>query len=72
MSYAFLEVKTLHTKANEEFFLLYVLDTDNLVIQTIYVSEDKLDLLKTYSMFDDISDLIKFTYKYNSYQLALR
>lgn len=73
MSYVFLEIKTLHTKDNKEFYILSVLDTNNLVVQKIFVAQDKVDLLKTYSMFDDISDLIKFTYnsKSNSYQLAL-
>ena len=73
MSYVFLEIKTLHTKDNKEFYVLSVLDTNNLVVQKIFVAQDKVDLLKTYSMFDDISDLVKFTYnsKSNSYQLAL-
>lgn len=73
MSYVFLEIKTLHTKDNKEFYVLSVLDTKNLVVQKIFVAQDKVDLIKTYSMFDDISDLIKFTYnsKSNSYQLAL-
>lgn len=73
MSYVFLEIKTFHTKDNKEFYVLSVLDTINLVVQKIYVAQDKVDLLKTYSMFDDISDLVKFTYnsKSNSYQLAL-
>lgn len=73
MSYVFLEIKTFHTKDSKEFYVLSVLDTNNLVVQTIYVAQDKVDLLKTYSMFDDISDLvkIKFNSKSNSYQLAL-
>lgn len=73
MSYVFLEIKTLHTKDNKEFYVLSVLDTKNFVVQKIFVAQDKVDLIKTYSMFDDISDLIKFTYnsKSNSYQLAL-
>ena len=73
MSYVFLEIKTLHSKDNKEFYVLSVLDTNNLVVQKIFVAQDKVDLLKTYSMFDDISDLVKFTYnsKSNSYQLAL-
>ena len=73
MSYVFLEIKTLHTKDNKEFYVLSVLDINNLVVQKVYVAQDKVDLLKTYSMFDDISDLVKFTYnsKSNSYQLAL-
>lgn len=73
MSYVFLEIKTLHTKDNKEFYVLSVLDIKNLVVQTIYVAQGQADLLKTYSMFDDISDLvkIKFNSKSNSYQLAL-
>lgn len=73
MSYVFLEIKTLHTKDNKEFYVLSVLDTNYLVVQKIFVAQDKVDLLKTYSMFDDISDLVKFTYnsKSNSYQIAL-
>lgn len=73
MSYVFLEIKTLHTKDNKEFYVLSVLDINNLVVQTIYVTQSQVDLLKTYSMFDDISDLvkIKFNSKSNSYQLAL-
>lgn len=73
MSYVFLEIKTLHTKDNKEFYVLSVLDINNLVVQTIYVTQGQVDLLKTYSMFDDISDLvkIKFNSKSNSYQLAL-
>lgn len=73
MSYVFLEIKTLHTKDNKEFYVLSVLDINNLVVQTIYVAQGQADLLKTYSMFDDISDLvkIKFNSKSNSYQLAL-
>lgn len=72
MSYVFLEVKTIHSKNGEEFHILYLLDTNNLVVQKIFVPQNKLDVLKTYSMFDDISDLVTLTYKYNSYQLALR
>lgn len=73
MSYVFLEIKTLHTKDNKEFYVLSVLDINNLVVQTIFVAQGQADLLKTYSMFDDISDLvkIKFNSKSNSYQLAL-
>lgn len=73
MSYVFLEIKTLHSKDNKEFYVLSVLDTKNLVVQKIFVAGEKVDVIKTYSMFDDISDLIKFTYnsKSNSYQLAL-
>lgn len=73
MSYAFLEIKTLHSKDNKEFYVLSVLDTKNLVVQKIFVAGEKVDVINTYSMFDDISDLIKFTYnsKSNSYQLAL-
>lgn len=73
MSYVFLEIKTLHSKDNKEFYVLSVLDTNNLVVQKIFVAEEKVGVLKTYSMFDDISDLVKFTYnsKSNSYQLAL-
>lgn len=73
MSYVFLEIKTLHTKDNKEFYVLSVLDTNNIVIQKIFVSQDKLDLFENTCMFDDISPLLKFTYnsKSNSYQLAL-
>lgn len=73
MSYVFLEIKTLHTKDNKEFYVLSVLDINNLVVQTIYVAQGQADLLKTYSMFDDISDLVKvkFNSKSNCYQLAL-
>lgn len=73
MSYVFLGLKTLHTKDNKEFNVLSVLDCNNIITQKIFVSQDKVDLLKTYSMFEDISDLVKFTYnsKSNSYQLAL-
>lgn len=73
MSYVFLEIKTLHTKDNKEFYVLSVLDINNLVVQKIFVAQKQVDLLKSFSMFDDISDLVKFTYnsKSNSYQLAL-
>lgn len=71
MSYVFLEVKTIHSKDNKEFFILYLLDINNLVVQNLFVPRDKIDLLKTYSMFDDISDLVKMIFKCNSYQLAL-
>lgn len=73
MSYVFLEIKTLHTKDNKEFYVLSVLDINNLVVQKIFVAQKQVDLLKSYSMFDDISDLVKFTFnsKSNSYQLAL-
>ena len=73
MSYVFLELKALHTKDNKEFYVLSVLDTKYLVVQKIFVAVEKVDVLKSYSMFDDISDLIKFTYnsKSNGYQLAL-
>lgn len=73
MSYVFLEIKTLHTKDNKEFYVLSVLDINNLVVQKIFVAQKQVDLLKSFCMFDDISDLVKFTYnsKSNSYQLAL-
>ena len=73
MSYVFLEIKTLHSKDDKEFYVLSVLDTNNLVVQKIFVSQDKLDLFENTCMFDDISSLLKFTYnsKSNSYQLAL-
>lgn len=73
MSYVFLEIKTLHTKDNKEFYVLSVLDINYLVVQKIFVAQKQVDLLKSYSMFDDISDLVKFTFnsKSNSYQLAL-
>lgn len=73
MSYVFLGIKTFHSKDNKEFYVLSVLDTNNLVVQKIFVAQDDVDILKTYSMFDDISDLVKFVYnsKSNSYQLAL-
>lgn len=73
MSYVFLEIKTLHTKDNKEFYVLSVLDINNLVVQKIFVAQKQVDLLKSFSMFDDISDLVKFTFnsKSNSYQLAL-
>lgn len=73
MSYVFLEIKTLHTKDNKEFYVLSVLDINNLVVQKIFVAQKQVDLLKSFSMFDDISDLVTFTYnsKSNSYQLAL-
>lgn len=73
MSYVFLEIKTLHSKDNKEFYVLSVLDTNNFVVQNIFVTQGQVDLLKTFSLFDDISDLIKFRYnsKSNSYQLAL-
>ena len=73
MSYVFLEIKTLHTKDNKEFYVLSVLDVNNLVVQKIFVAQKQVDLLKSFSMFDDISDLVKFTFnsKSNSYQLAL-
>lgn len=71
MFYVFLALKTLRSKDNKEFYVLSVLDIENLVVQKIYVSQDKVDLFKTCSMFDDISDLIKLRYnlKSNSYQL---
>lgn len=73
MSYVFLEIKTLHSKDDKEFYVLSVLDTINLVVQKIFVSQNKLDLFENTAMFDDISPLLKFTYnsKSNSYQLAL-
>lgn len=73
MSYVFLEIKALHTKDNKEFYVLSVLDINNLVVQKIFVAQKQVDLLKSFSMFDDISDLVKFTFnsKSNSYQLAL-
>lgn len=73
MSYVFLEIKTLHTKDNKEFYVLSVLDINNLVVQKIFVAQKQVDVLKSFSMFDDISDLVKFTFnsKSNSYQLAL-
>lgn len=73
MSYVFLEIKTLHSKDDKEFYVLSVLDTINLVVQKIFVSQNKLDLFENTAMFDDISSLLKFTYnsKSNSYQLAL-
>lgn len=71
MFYVFLAFKTFRSKDNKEFYVLSVLDIENLVVQKIYVSQAKVDLFKTCSMFDDISDLIKLRYnlKSNSYQL---
>lgn len=73
MSYVFLAFETLHTKDNKEFYILSVLDIENLVVQKIFVSQDRADVFKNCSRFEDISDLIRLKYnsKSNSYQLVL-
>lgn len=69
----FLEIKTIHSKNDKEFYVLSVLDVQNVVIQKIFIDEQQLYLFENTVMFDDISQLVKFTYnaKSNSYQLAL-
>lgn len=73
MSYAFLEVKAFHSKDGKDFYVLYVLDVKNLVVQHLFVSYEKLKLLDDFTMFDDISSFIDFRYnqKDKCYQLAL-
>lgn len=74
MTYVFLEVKKFHSKGNKEFYVLYVLDVKNLVVQNVFISDEQLDLLDGFNMFNDISSLIDFRYnqKEKCYQLALR
>lgn len=74
MNYVFLEVKTFHSKGDKEFYVLYVLDVKNLVVQNVFISDEQLSLLDDFNMFDDISSLIDFRYnqKEKCYQLALR
>lgn len=73
MKYVFLQIKTFHSKDNKELNILYVLDMKNLVVQTIYITQNQVTLLKDFHMFDDFSDLVVFRYNplKNSYQLAL-
>lgn len=74
MSYVFLDVKEFHSKDKKDFYVLYVLDVKNLVVQNVFISNEQFGLLGDFNMFDDISSLIDFRYnqKEKCYQLALR